>query len=109
MSQIGGAGDAQRVIGIRNGEDQRRDPKGGEQYMDNETQHDAAERDEPRGSPLADRTRDEIGHVWAGGQRHADGDGSEGGKIGEMGHAPCTVVPAKYNEVRPTCRLSRGC
>jgi hypothetical protein len=26
-----------------------------------------------------------------------------------MGHAACTVVPTKYNEVRPTCRLSRGC
>ena len=66
MQQIERAGQTQRVIGVRHGEQQRGDAEGGADHVDDEADADAGQRNEARRTALRDRARDEIDHVRAG-------------------------------------------
>ena len=84
VEQIERAGDAQRVVGVGHGDHQRGDAESGAEHVEDEAERDAAERHQPGRRPLADRARDEIDHVGARRQHHAERDQREGDPTGEV-------------------------
>lgn len=73
VQQIGGAAEAQRIVGVGHGKDKGGNAEGGAQHVEQEADCDATERDEAGAAALADGAGNQVDHVGAGRQRHAQG------------------------------------
>ena len=80
INQIERAADPQRIIGIRHGQQQRGDAESRRQHIDEKAERDPDERGQPRHRPLTERARNQVDHVRAGCQHHAERNKGEGCK-----------------------------